>query len=114
MKSLLQEFSGNNFLLTCDNWFVAPDGRQYRSVWGRIEIYDSEKTLGVKTNVKSTNWYVIVGEQGKRVIIAGCQVHYACVCMDKPNTGRVQDEKFVETAKENVSYDYRTMIYLAQ
>lgn len=114
MKSLLEEFSDNNFLVTTENWFIAPNGKQYKAAWGKVEIHSSEKTLGVKTNAKSTNWYAIVGEGAKRVIIAGCQIHYACVSMGKPNIEDCEEYKFVDSVQKNIPYSYRTMIYLAQ
>ena len=65
---------GKKYLITTSNWFVAPDGIQYKSVWGTVKgIYSDEDTLGIKTNDKSSNWYVIIGN----MIVAGCQVHYA-------------------------------------
>lgn len=64
---------GKKALITTDNWFFAPDGQQYRSVFGTIKgVYDSQVTLGVKTNAKSTNWYVVIGN----LTLAGCQIHY--------------------------------------
>lgn len=70
---------GDKVLVTTDGWFFAPDGEQYRSVFGTVKgIHSSENTLGVKTNAKSTNWYAEVGN----MIIAGCQIHY-CIKTDK-------------------------------
>ena len=55
------------YLITTFEWFTAPDGRQYRAVWGgEVTILDDSRTLGVKTNAKSTNWYARV--EGKRII----------------------------------------------
>ena len=28
------------YLITTDGWFFAPDGRQYKSVWGEVEILE--------------------------------------------------------------------------
>jgi hypothetical protein len=65
---------GQKYLITCDNWFIAPDGDQYRAVFGTVHaIVSSEEALGIKTNAKSTNWYVIIGD----MVLAGCQIHYA-------------------------------------
>lgn len=65
---------GKNYLITTERWFIAPDGEQYRSVWGKVKsILDSEETLRIKTNRNSTNWYVEIGN----MIVAGCQIHYA-------------------------------------
>lgn len=115
MKPLLEIFSGNNFLITCSNWFVAPDGKQYRSVWGKVEVYSDKETLGIQTNDRSSNWYAIVGEagnNGKRMIVAGCQIHYACVCIEKPFTGEVVETNIVNGVRSKHKRD--CMIYLAQ
>ncbi len=64
---------GKKYLITTDNWFFAPDGESYRAVWGTAKaVLTSEDALGVKTNSKSTNWYVSIGN----MMIAGCQIHY--------------------------------------
>lgn len=64
---------GSKVLVTTDNWFYAPDGRQYRAAFGTVKaILSSEETLRVKTNAKSTNWYVEIGD----LTVAGCQIHY--------------------------------------
>ena len=62
------------YLLNLDTWFTAPDGEQYQTVFGTVTaILSSEKTLGIKTNAKSTNWYICIGN----MTVAGCQVHTA-------------------------------------
>lgn len=64
---------GDTVLVTTEGWFFAPDGNNYRAVYGTFHgIESSEETLGVKTNAKSTNWYALVGN----MTIAGCQIHY--------------------------------------
>lgn len=68
---------GDKVLVTVDNWFYAPDGRCYRAVFGTVKgCRSSEDSLGVRTNAKSTNWYLEVGS----VTIAGCQIHYIVKC----------------------------------
>ncbi|QFQ87340.1 hypothetical protein F8A10_07830 [Paracoccus kondratievae] len=65
---------GQKYLITTDNWFFAPDGENYRAVWGTVNaVVDAETALGIKTNRNSTNWYVSIGD----MIVAGCQIHYA-------------------------------------
>lgn len=65
---------GQKYLINTDAWFFAPDGENYKSVFGTVHaVVDSEAALGVRTNARSTNWYVVVGD----MIVAGCQVHYA-------------------------------------
>lgn len=65
---------GEKYLITCDQWFVAPDGNDYRAVFGTVHGVDhADEALGVRTNAKSTNWYVRIGN----MVVAGCQIHYA-------------------------------------
>lgn len=114
MKSLLEQFAENNFLITCNAWFYAPDGKIYRAAWSRVKIYNDQDTLGIKTNNKSANWYAIIGEQGKSIIIAGCQIHYACVSMEKPFTGNVEETRLSESRGEGFKFIREGNIYLAQ
>ena len=68
---------GKTYLITTDNWFLAPDGDEYRAVFGVVNsIDDDSDTLGIKTNRGSTNWYVNIG----CMVVAGCQIHYAIQC----------------------------------
>lgn len=30
------------YLITTDAWFIAPDGQQYKAVWGDVEIVTDE------------------------------------------------------------------------
>jgi len=73
------------YLITTDAWFYAPDGRQYKSVWGEVEIV-SDSILGIKTNVRSSNWFAKIGSNKNHVIVAGCQIHYACKSEKQPET----------------------------
>lgn len=114
MQSLIQQNLGNKFLITTDNWFFAPDGRQYRAVWGKVNVFSSDDTLGIKTNMRSTNWYVIVGEGNKQVVIAGCQVHYATMCNEQPNTENIEESKWSEPQGTMSRINRECFIYLAQ
>ncbi|MDD2133348.1 hypothetical protein [Pseudomonas kurunegalensis] len=80
---------GKKALITTDNWFYAPDGRSYRAVFGTVRsVRGDQETLGIRTNARSTNWYVEIGN----VTLAGCQVHYA-IRADAANTGTVEDSR---------------------
>lgn len=114
MKSLIELNLNSNFLITTDKWFFAPDGYSYRAVWGKVTIHSDEETLGIKTNDKSSNWYILVGDEKKRVVVAGCQIHYACTCEEPPFTGVLEDTYIsAEMAKGYVGQT-RSVIYLAQ
>lgn len=80
------------YLITTDNWFYAPNGKQYRACYGDVEILNDD-VLGVKTNARSSNWYAKVGTDKNHIIIAGCQIHYAIRTDKKPNNQRVDDER---------------------
>lgn len=78
---------GKKYLITTDAWFLAPDGIQYRSVYGTVtEIAGAKETLGIETNKGSTNWYVVIGN----MIVAGCQIHYI-IQSDACNFARALD-----------------------
>lgn len=71
------------YLINTDNWFYAPDGKQYKAVWGNVQIIE-DSFLGIKTNRNSSNWFARVGTEKNHVIIAGCQIHYAVKCERPP------------------------------
>ena len=48
------------YLITTDSWFYAPDGKQYKAVWGEVSIL-SDSILEIKTNARSANWFARVG-----------------------------------------------------
>jgi hypothetical protein len=65
---------GDKVLITTSDWFFAPDAQSYKAVWGTVKaIRTDSETLGLKTNARSTNWYVEIGN----MLVAGCQVFYA-------------------------------------
>lgn len=96
------------YLITTDQWFFAPDGLQYRCVWGDVEII-TDSFLGITTNRNSTNWFAKVGTPLNHVIVAGCQIHYAVSCEEKPNDGGVLDFDLTNCK----SYTRPTQIYIA-
>jgi hypothetical protein len=99
------------YLITCDAYFIAPDGKQYKSVWGEAQILPDD-FLGLKTNSRSTNWYVKVGCDDNHVIVAGCQMHYAIKCDKKPNTDSCLDW-YADGATGFQSYKRPSLIYIA-
>lgn len=60
-------------LVTTDNWFTAPDGKDYKAVFGTIKgVVNAKEALGITVNARSTDWYLEIGN----MVIAGCQIHY--------------------------------------
>lgn len=74
------------YLITTDDWFTAPDGKQYQAVWGNCEPV-TDAIMGIKTNARSTNWFIMVKGEKEKVLIAGCKIHYAVEC-ERPATER--------------------------
>lgn len=84
---------GDKVLVSTDNWFMAPDGDQYRAAYGTVKgIRGDQETLGIRTNARSTNWYAEVG----CLLIAGCQIHYAA----KTDNCHLGDVKSWEDGKD--------------
>lgn len=100
------------YLITTDEWFLAPDGKQYKSAWGDVEVVGDE-LLGIKTNRQSTNWFAKVGSEDNHIIIAGCQIHYAIRCERKPNIDHVEDYNNAGTEGGISMYKRPTQIYIA-
>ncbi len=99
---------GNKFLISTDDWFTAPDGEQYKSVYGTIVgVYNDEQALGIKTNRGSTNWYLGIGN----MIIAGCQIHYA-IRTDSINRNPCNRE-IEYKGKLNIAKNEKSRIYNA-
>tara|TARA_R110000796_G_scaffold149082_3_gene265964 strand:- start:481 stop:792 length:312 start_codon:yes stop_codon:yes gene_type:complete len=99
------------YLITTDSWFYAPDGLKYRSAWGTINILD-DSVLGLRTNKGSTNWYASIGGNNKEIIVAGCQIHYAVKCDNKPNIGKVDEFHYDNGAERLINRP--TEIYIAE
>lgn len=73
------------YLITCNDWFVAPDGEEYRAAWGKCSVIEAKDQFGFVPLRPSTNWFCKVGIDDKSIIIAGCHIHYAIECSQRPN-----------------------------
>ena len=100
------------YLINTDNWFIAPDGKEYKAVWGHVEIL-SDSILGVSTNRNATNWYAKIGSDTNHVIVAGCQIHYATLCNEKPNINEV-DNWTDDPQNGIVKYKAPSKIYITE
>ena len=97
---------GDKVLVTTDGWFFAPDGEQYRAVFGTvIAIHSDQDALGIKTNARSTNWYAEIGN----MMIAGCQIHY-CIKTDAvsfdPPVREIEHEGNLNTCQNPITRIY--------
>ncbi|MGO1758526.1 MAG: hypothetical protein ACTHY0_02265 [Mammaliicoccus vitulinus] len=110
LKNIKKMIQGK-YLVTTDEWFYAPDGVKYKAVWGDVRIIE-DTSIGVKTNRNSTNWYAFIGSEDKGVLVAGCQIHYAVKCNNKPNTKSI-DEVIFDDGEYKKS-KRTTEIYIAE
>lgn len=99
------------YLVTTDNWFYAPDGKKYKSAWGVISILE-DNVLGIKTNRNSSNWFAKIGIDDKYVIIAGCQIHYAVACPNRPHDTVVSETQYNGIESAQITRD--SEIYIAE
>lgn len=94
---------GKKYLVTTDEWFIAPDGEQYRAVFGTVRSIESDKdALKIATNRHSSNWYLTIGD----MLIAGCQIHYVIRCdsaSNKPPMLEVENDGIISKQKAAAS-----------
>ena len=100
-----------NYIITTDGFFFGKDGKQYRAVWGNVEIVE-DSILGIKTNRNSSNWFAKVGSEDNHVLVAGCQIHYANRCEVKPELNLVPD--FSTASGELKEFEAPSQIYIAE
>lgn len=74
---------GERMLIIADDWFAGPDGIDYKRVWGPTKIVAAKDLLGLEPR-NSANWFAAVGPDGHEVLIAGCRIHYAARCSERP------------------------------
>lgn len=66
-------YIGRNVLVTCSEWFFAPDGQNYKAVFGKLKnVHKDENVMGFPVNRSHANWFMEIGG----MCIAGCQVKY--------------------------------------
>lgn len=78
MKNKLKGKLLKNLLVTTDKWFMAPNGQEYKYIYGNAHFRTTENILGFNPE-KSTNWILDFGD----VIIMGCQIHYISICKNE-------------------------------
>lgn len=103
----MKEFIGSKVLITTSGWFYAPDGTEYRSVFGTLKaVHEVGKILGFIPNRSHANWFIEIGS----MVIMGCQVMYL-IKTDTVEMGRVKNWSFTE-GKVN-EYEKPSSIYNA-
>lgn len=100
--------TGKKYLLTTDEWFVAPDGLKYNSIYGRVEIKRFDDLFGF-TPRGHANW--LVSLEGGRINIAGCRVNYA-MQLEEPPINTLTNSVLFWNGKETIPFWYNN-IYIA-
>ena len=77
--------------VTCDDWVFAPDGQEYRTLFGPLTVIKARDLFGFEPKAPSTNWYIRVGEGEGAILVAGCRIHQAILCTRKPLGTHVYD-----------------------
>lgn len=101
---------GKNYLITTNDFFIAPDGNYYKGVFGEINgVFTDKDSLGIETNNRSTNWYVSIGN----MLVAGCQVFYVIKTdnVDFNNyTREIEYEGKIQSSTANQSHIYNANV----
>lgn len=106
-----KDYLQKKVLLSLHNWIFAPDGKQYRAIYGTLHsINESKNIFGFVPSRNHTNWFAEIGN----MIIMGCQIQACIVCEKDPET---QITDFIvrehELAVKVVEYDQPSKIYFA-
>jgi len=103
----MKDLIGKKVLATTNEWFIAPDGKQYKAVFGTLRsINDAKEAFGFVPSRGHASWFIQIGN----VHIAGCQLLY-CVEANEANVqfGNVEEWN----TKDGVLFQYNkpTSIY---
>jgi len=105
----MKQHLNKNVLVTTGAYFIAPDGKEYRAIWGELKaIHEAGATLGFIPNRSHANWFVEIGN----TIVMGCQVLYFIACED-PNLGRATNWESGTDGGTSKEYEHPSKIYNA-
>lgn len=76
--------SGEYYLVTASEWFITPPGYHCKAAWGKCKIVRAEEVFDFTPQRPSTNWFLEIGHGEDSIIIAGCHIHYAVKCKNRP------------------------------
>lgn len=83
----MKKFIGKKVLATTSDYFIAPNGLQYRSVFGTLHSISEDLNLvGFKVNRSHTNYAFEIGN----TVIMGCRVMYI-IQVNEVNTESVNE-----------------------
>lgn len=107
------QWINKNVLFTCNQWFTAPDGKDYKVVYGTLKaILKTDDVFGFSARATAghVNYIFEVGN----MVIAGCQVQYGVLCptppdfQTKPNW-LAHEGKIIPYDRPNVIYNANSL-----
>jgi hypothetical protein len=105
---MTHELIGKKVLVTTTGWFIAPDGKQYRALFGTLKaVSESSKTLGFSISRNHTNYFFEIG----KMKLMGCQVLYMIEC-ESVNQGSTTT--YTEKDGKAIEYSIPTTIYVTE
>lgn len=101
MKNLI----GKKVLVTCSQWFLAPDGNEYRAAFGTLTCIINDNEMNIRMARTHANFYLKVGG----FMIAGCEAKFVIQSDIEPPKGMVKgwtthEGKFVEYERPSLIY----------
>lgn len=70
-KEVIDAMDRFPILVTTSDWFRAPDGQQYKAVWGKAKIISAKIFLGFDPPSSGSNWMMVFGKGENAFIIGG-------------------------------------------
>jgi hypothetical protein len=105
----MKEFLNQKVIITTQGWFYAPDGVQYRAIWGTLKgVHSAKDVLGFTVNASHANFFIEVGN----TVIAGCQALY-CVRCDNPPDFQLVDHQMYDHSGSKV-IQRKNEIYISE
>lgn len=102
----MNDLIGKQVLASCQNWFVGPDGKDYKAIYGTFKaVTEASKAVGFIPNRSHANWFYSIGG----MVIMGCQIMYLMECKEPPSKERsmgwhVHEGKVLESDRPCLIY----------
>jgi hypothetical protein len=101
---MIQDYIGKKVLITTGAYFIGPDGKEHRAIWGTLDgIHKVPREYQPPRGM--ANWYYEIAG----MCVMGCQVNYIGLCPEKPSSPDIstfltKDFEVKETSLPNAIY----------
>lgn len=101
----LEKLIGKKILATTEEWFYAPDGKNYLAIHGTLKEIHIIDGTGLRPTRGSANYILEIGN----TFINGCQINYIVQCDTVNQSNEVDTDlefegKFYKTKRQNRIY----------